>query len=65
MQIRQGVPGIITRATPSFFRVAKIAPLVGRTFSDAEGEIEWEREWKRKTEIQRSLDGDRTALFTS
>jgi len=29
----------VMRATPSFFRIAKIAPLLGRTFVDAEGEI--------------------------
>src|SRR5882672_7632068 len=28
----------VMEATPSFFRIAKIAPLVGRTFTDAEGE---------------------------
>src|SRR6266851_4625098 len=29
----------VMQATPSFFRIAKIAPLVGWTFTDAEGEI--------------------------
>jgi predicted permease len=29
----------VMQATPSFFRIAKIAPLLGRVFTDAEGEI--------------------------
>jgi predicted permease len=33
----------VTRATPSFFRVLRIAPALGRTFVDADGEIGNER----------------------
>jgi predicted permease len=29
----------VMQATPSFFRIAKIAPQLGRTFTDAEGEL--------------------------
>jgi predicted permease len=29
----------VMEATPSYFRIAMVAPLVGRTFTDAEGEI--------------------------
>ncbi len=35
--VPQEVRGI--RATPSLFRVLRVAPLLGRTFTDAEGEI--------------------------
>src|SRR5689334_18070822 len=29
----------VTRATPSFFRLLRVAPALGRTFTEAEGEV--------------------------
>jgi predicted permease len=53
----------VTRATPSFFRLLRAAPLLGRTFTDADGEVGNDKQVVLSYALwQSQFGGDRGAI---
>jgi len=53
----------VTQATPSFFRLLRVAPLLGRTFTEQEGELGNEKKVVLSYALwQSSFGADRTAI---